>query len=144
MRNYFIANGEYLHTEMSVEEMEQLVQKSLDETASGMAIFKIKEISEKEVKMVFIRDFIQDPNEPRIYDTDCNLITGLGIGAFQPLEIEGYPMIYPLHFAGKNFYTNITAFIRFYKLLLFMEFGQKVEHIGIRTYSDRILMQIIF
>jgi len=25
-----------------------------------------------------------------------------------------------------------------------MEMGQKVEHIGLRTYSDRILMQIIF
>ncbi|WP_018669285.1 hypothetical protein [Bacteroides gallinarum] len=144
MKNYFIANGEYLHTEMSVEEMEKLVQNSLDETTSGMTQFRIKEISEKEIRMVFIRDFIQDPNEPRIYDTDCNLITGLGIAAFRPLEIEGYPMIYPLHFAGKNFYTDIPAFIRFYKLLMFMELNQKVEHIGIRCYSDRILMQIIF
>ena len=72
------------------------------------------------------------------------LITGLGIGAFQPQTVGGYPMIYPLNFAGKNFYTNITAFIRLYKMLLFMEMGQKVEHIGLRTYSDRILMQIIF
>ena len=53
-------------------------------------------------------------------------------------------MIYPLSFAGKNFYTGITSFIRFYKFQLFEETGQTVEHIGLRCYSDRILMQIIF
>ena len=53
-------------------------------------------------------------------------------------------MIHPLNFAGKNFYTGITSFIRFYKFQLFEETGQTVEHIGLRCYSDRILMQIIF
>lgn len=72
------------------------------------------------------------------------MITGVGIGAFQPQQVGGYPMIYPLSFAGKNFYTGITSFIRFYKFQLFEEIGQTVEHIGLRCYSDRILMQIIF
>ena len=30
-------------------------------------------------------------------------------------------MIYPLSFAGKNFYSEITSFIRFYKFQLFEE-----------------------
>ena len=144
MKNYFIANGEVLNTNMSIEEMELRAQESLDESTSGMAQFKIKEISEKEVRMFFIRDFRCDPNKLIVYDADMALITGVGIGAFQPQQVGGYPMIHPLSFAGKNFYTDITAFIRFYKFLLFMEMGQKVEHIGLRTYSDRILMQIIF
>ena len=144
MKNYFIANGEVLNTNMSIEEMELRVQATLDESTSGMAQFKIKEISEKEVWMFFVRDFDYDPNKPIIYDSDMALITGVGIGAFQPQQVGGYPMIYPLSFAGKNFYTDVTAFIRFYKSLLFMEMGQKVEHIGLRCYSDRILMQIIF
>ena len=144
MKNYFIANGEVLNTNMSIEEMESQVQESLDEYTSGMAQFRIKEISEKEVRMFFIRDFRCDPNKLIVYDADMSLITGVGIGAFQLQTVGGYPMIYPLNFAGKNFYTDITAFIRFYKSLLFMEMGQKVEHIGLRTYSDRILMQIIF
>lgn len=104
----------------------------------------VKELSDKEIRMFFIRDFRCDPNKLIVYDADMSLITGVGIGAFQLQTVGGYPMIYPLNFAGKNFYTDITAFIRFYKSLLFMEMGQKVEHIGLRTYSDRILMQIIF
>ena len=144
MKNYFIANGEVLNTNMSIEEMELRAQESLDESTSGMAQFKIKEISEKEVRMFFVRDFDYNPNQPIIFDADMALITGVGIGAFQLQAVGGYPMIHPLSFAGKNLYTDITAFIRFYKFLLFMEMGQKVEHIGLRTYSDRILMQIIF
>lgn len=144
MKNYFIANGEILNTNMSIEEIESRVQESLDEYTSGLVQFRIKEISEKEVRMFFVRDFDYNPNQPIIFDADMALISGVGIGAFQPQQVGGYPMIHPLSFAGKNFYTDITAFIRFYKFLLFMEMGQKVEHIGLRTYSDRILMQIIF
>ena len=144
MKNYFIANGEVLNINMGIKEMESRVQELLDENTSGMAQFRIKEISEKEVWMFFVRDFDYDPNKPIIYDSDMALITGVGIGAFQPQQVGGYPMIYPLSFAGKNFYTDVTAFIRFYKFQLFEETGQTVEHIGIRCYSDRILMQIIF
>lgn len=144
MKNYFIANGEILNTDMSIEEIESRVQESLDENTSGMAQFRVKKLSEKEVRFFFVRDFLCDPDKRIIYDADMALITGLGIGAFQLQAVGGYPMIYPLSFAGKNFYTDVTAFIRFYKSLLFMEMGQKVEHIGLRTYSDRILMQIIF
>ena len=144
MKNYFIANGEVLNTNMSAEEIESRVQESLDGNTSGMAQFRIKEISEKEVRMFFVRDFDYDPNKPIIYDSDMALITGVGIGAFQLQAVGGYPMIHPLKFAGKNFYTDITSFIRFYKFQLFEETGQTVEHIGLRCYSDRILMQIIF
>lgn len=143
MKNYFIANGEILNTNMSIEEIESRVQESLDEYTSGLVQFRIKEISEKEVRMFFIRDFRCDPNK-LVYDSDMALVTGMEIGAFQRMEVGGYPLLFPLNFAGKNFYTDITAFIRFYKFLLFMEMGQKVEHIDLRTYSDRILMQIIF
>lgn len=144
MKNYFIANGEVLNTNMSIEEIESRVQESFDEYTSGMAQFMVKELSDKEIRMFFVRDFRCDPNKLIVYDADMSLITGVGIGAFQLQTVGGYPMIYPLNFAGKNFYTDITAFIRFYKSLLFMETGQTVEHIGLRTYSDRILMQIIF
>ena len=67
MKNYFIANGEVLNTNMSIEEMESRVQESLDENTSGMAQFRIKEISEKEVRFFFVRDF---------------LFTGLGLIGF--------------------------------------------------------------
>ena len=144
MKNYFIANGEILNTDMSIEEIESQVQESLDEYTSGMAQFRIKEISEKEIRMFFVRDFRCDPNKLIVYDADMSLITGVGIGAFQPQQVGGYPMIHPLSFAGKNFYSEITSFIRFYKFQLFEETGQLVEHIGLRCYSDRILMQIIF
>ena len=84
MKNYFIANGEVLNTNMSIEEMELRAQESLDESTSGMAQFKIKEISEKEVRMFFVRDFDYNPNQPIIFDADMALISGVRIGAFQP------------------------------------------------------------
>ena len=144
MKNYFIANGEILNTNMSIEEIESRVQESLDENTSGMAQFRVKKLSEKEVRFFFVRDFLCDPDKRIIYDADMALITGLGIGAFQLQAVGGYPMIYPLSFAGKNFYSEITSFIRFYKFQLFEETGQLVEHIGLRCYSDRILMRKIF
>lgn len=63
MKNYFIANGEILNTNMSAVEIESRVQESLDESTSGMAQFRIKEINEKEVRMFFVRDFDYDPDK---------------------------------------------------------------------------------
>lgn len=144
MKNYFIANGEVLNTSMSVEDIEKIVNCSLEETTGGMARFYIKELSDKQVTMVYLRDFLLDPNELIVYDSDANLITDMGVAAFEPKQIGGYPLVFPLTMRGKNFYTDLTAFIRFYKSLLFIQTEQKVEEIGLRIYSDRILMQIIF
>ena len=144
MTNYFIANGMILNTGMSVEEIELSVQEKLDETTGGMAQFRLQELSNSGVTMVFIRDFLTDPNEPVIFDCDMNLILSIGIEAFLPEKFGGYPLLFPLNFAGKNFYTDMTAFIRFYKTLLLMYRKQEVEYIGIRCYSDRIVMKIEF
>ena len=58
MLNKFIANGEILDTDMSIEDIEFQVQDALDENTSGIVKFRILELSEKEVRMVYIRDFI--------------------------------------------------------------------------------------
>jgi hypothetical protein len=39
MKNYFIANGEMLNTDMSIEEIESRVQESLDEYTSGQSLY---------------------------------------------------------------------------------------------------------
>ena len=144
MKNYFIANGALLDTGMSVEEIELSVQEKLDETTGGMAQFRLQELSESGIIMVFIRDFLTEPGKSIIFDCDMNLILNIGIEAFLPKEVGGYPLVFPLNFAGKNFYTDMTAFIRFYKTLLLMYRKQEVEYIGIRCYSDRIVMKIEF
>ena len=144
MTNYFIANGMILNTGMSVEEIELSVQEKLDETTGGMAQFRLQELSESSITIVFIRDFLIDPYEPVIFDCDMNLILNIGIEAFLPKEVGGYPLVFPLNFAGKNFYTDMTAFIRLYKTLLLMYRKQEVEYIGIRCYSDKIVMKIEF
>ena len=144
MTNYFIANGMILNTGMSVEEIELSVQEKLDETTGGMAQFRLQELGESGIIMVFIRDFLTEPGKSIIFDCDMNLILNIGIEAFLPKEVGGYPLVYPLNFAGKNFYTDMTAFIRFYKTLLLMYRKQEVEYIGIRCYSDRIVMKIEF
>ena len=144
MKNYFIANGALLDTGMSVEEIELSVQEKLDETTGGMAQFRLQELSESGIIMVFIRDFLTEPGKSIIFDCDMNLILNIGIEAFLPEKFGGYPLLYPLNFAGKNFYTDMTAFIRFYKTLLLMYRKQEVEYIGIRCYSDRIVMKIEF
>lgn len=144
MKNYFIANGALLDTGMSVEEIELSVQEKLDETTGGMAQFRLQELSESGIIMVFIRDFLTEPGKSIIFDCDMNLILNIGIEAFLPKEVGGYPLVFPLNFAGKNFYTDMTAFIRLYKTLLLMYRKQEVEYIGIRCYSDRIVMKIEF
>lgn len=144
MTNYFIANGMILNTGMSVEEIELSVQEKLDETTGGMAQFRLQELSESGIIMVFIRDFLTEPGKSIIFDCDMNLILNIGIEAFLPKEVGGYPLVFPLNFAGKNFYTDMTAFIRLYKTLLLMYRKQEVEYIGIRCYSDRIVMKIEF
>ena len=71
MTNKFIANGEIITTDMSIGEIESQVQDALDESSSGLVKFRILELSEKEVRMVFIRDFIcADPNKHIISDKD--------------------------------------------------------------------------
>ena len=143
MTNYFIANGIILDTGMSPEEIEVALQEKLDETTGGMAQFRLQELSDSCVTMMFIRDLIMgDLYEPIIYDCDMNLILNIGIEAFIPKELGGYPLLFPLGFRDKNFYTDTTSFIRFYKTLLFLYRQQEVESIGVRCYSDRLLLKI--
>ena len=143
MTNYFIANGIILDTGMNPEEIELSVQEKLDETTGGMAQFRLKEMNDSGVTMMFIRDFfIDDPYERTIYGRDMNLILNVGIEAFLPKEAGGYPLLFPLGFRGKNFYTDVTAFIRFYKTLLLFYRKQEVESIGVRCFSDKLLLRI--
>lgn len=144
MKNYFIASGAILDTGMSAEEIEMAVQENLDESTGGLVQFRVQELSELGITMVFIRDFLTEPGKSVIFDCDMNLILNIGIEAFLPKEVGGYPLVFPLNFAGKNFYTDMTAFIRLYKTLLLFYRKQEVEYIGIRCYSDRIVMKIEF
>lgn len=144
MKNYFIASGAILDTGMSVEEIEMTVQENLDESTGGLVQFRLQELSESSITMVFIRDSLTDLNKPIIFDCDMNLILNVGIEAFLPEKLGGYPLVFPLGFSGKNFYTDMIAFIRFYKTLLLFYRKQEVEYIGIRCYSDRIVMKIEF
>ena len=144
MKNYFIANGTILDTGMSAEKIESIVQSNLDQSTGGLVRFRLQELSEASLTMVFVRDFLIALNDPVIFDCDMNLILNIGMEAFLPEKVGGYPLIFPLRFAGKNFYTDITAFIRFYKTLLLFYRKQEVDYIGIRCYSDRIVMKIEF
>ena len=91
------------------------------------------------------REFIIDPNKKIVYDRDMALLTGYDILLFQPYPI-GEAMLYPLELdvAQKAFYTDVTAFLRFYKFMLFQIVEQGASDIGIRCFSDRIAFQIIF
>ena len=79
MKNYFIANREVLDTTMTIEEIESAVNDSLEETTGRIVSFSIEELSENLVIMKFIRDFNINPDKPVIYDTDANIISGIGL-----------------------------------------------------------------
>ena len=139
MKNSFIANRAIVDTTMAIEEIEEAVNDSLEETTGGMVYFEVMELSENHVIMKFIRDFDINPDKPVIYDTDANIITGIGLRAFIPKKMGGYPLVSPLCFNGKNFH--------FYKTLLLFSCdgeGGLVDEIGIRCYPDCILMKITF
>lgn len=143
--NIFIAAGEVLDTGMSVEDMEYVVQTALDEDVKGFASFYVRELSPEKVVMEFKRDALIDSTKQIIYDRDISLITGIDVKCFQ-LKPIGDPMIYPLglNATRRSFYTDTTAFLRFYKNLLIWTDGQRVEDLGIRCYADKIRFQIIF
>ena len=143
--NLFLAGGEILTTDMSIEEMERKVNDKLDKYTGGLGRFTIKEFSPEKVEMNFWRDFILNQKSSVIYDMDMALITGIDICCFQ-LSPIGDPMIYPLILDAKKarFYTYTQAFLRFYKNLLFMLSMQRVKELKIRIYIDRITFKIEF
>ena len=143
--NLFLAGGEILTTDMSIEEIETKVNDKLDKYTGGLGRFTIKELTPEKVEMNFWRDFILNQKSSVIYDMDMALITGIDICYFQ-LSPIGDPMIYPLILDAKKarFYTYTQAFLRFYKSLLFMLSQQRVKELKIRIYIDRITFKIEF
>lgn len=143
--NLFLAGGEILTTDMSIEEIETKVNDNLDKYTGGLGRFTIKEFSPEKVEMNFWRDFILNQKSSVIYDMDMALITGIDICCFQ-LSPIGDPMIYPLILDAKKarFYTYTQAFLRFYKNLLFMLSQQRIKELKIRIYIDRITFKIEF
>lgn len=143
--NLFLAGGEILTTDMSIEEIETKVNDKLDKYTGGLGRFTIKELSPEKVEMNFWRDFILNQKSSVIYDMDMALITGIDICCFQ-LSPIGDPMIYPLILDAKKarFYTYTQAFLRFYKSLLFILSQQRIKELKIRIYIDRITFKIEF
>ena len=143
--NRFIIAGEILSTGMEKEEVEFKIQDALDLNTSGFAQVLVNELSPDKVLLEIDREFIIDPNRKIVYDRDMALLTGYDIKLFQPYPI-GEAMLYPLELDvdRKAFYTDVTAFLRFYKFMLFQIVEQEASDIGIRCFSDRIVFQIIF
>lgn len=143
--NLFLAGGEILTTDMSIEEIETKVNDKLDKYTGGLGRFTIKEFSPEKVEMNFWRDFILNQKSSVIYDMDMALITGIDICCFQ-LSPIGDPMIYPLLLDAKKarFYTYSQAFLRFYKNQLFMLSQQRIKELKIRIYIDKITFKIEF
>lgn len=146
MKKYFIANGLLLDMDMSVEEINDAVNESLDRYTGGTAQFQVEEIGDDYIRMLFIRDIKFDLPSPIIYDSDMSLITDLGTGAFMPEDFGGYPLLHPLCYNGRNFYTDVITFTRFYNALLLLSTDGKgyVGTVGIRCYNDCVLMEIRF
>ena len=143
--NRFIIAGEILSTGMEKEEVEFRIQDALDLNTSGFAQVLVNELKPDKVLLEIDREFIIDPNKKIVYDRDMALLTGYDILLFQPYPI-GEAMLYPLELdvAQKAFYTDVTAFLRFYKFMLFQIVGQGASDLGIRCFSDKILFQFIF
>lgn len=143
--NRFIIAGEILSTGMEKEEVEFRIQDALDQKTSGFAQVLVNELRRDKVLLEIYREFIIDPNKKIVHDRDMALLTGYDIKMFQPYPI-GEAMLYPLELdvTQKAFYTDVTAFLRFYKYMLFQIVGQGASDLGIRCFSDRIVFQIIF
>ena len=143
--NRFIIAGEVLSTGMEKEEVEFRIQDALDLNTSGFAQVLVNELMPDKVMLEIDREFIINPNKKIVYDRDMSLLTGYDIKLFQPYPI-GEAILYPLELDvdRKAFYTDVTAFLRFYKFMLFQIVEQEASDIGIRCFSDKMLFQLIF
>ena len=143
MKFKFIASGITFDTGVNKEEVEYNVQQAINEELGGYARFNYDKINENKIRLIYTRDAIYNfSNSEYILDADMSLITGICINGFQ-IKPVGNPIIYPIKFSGKNFYSPTAAFLRLYKYMLFRE-GQQVEDIRARIYSDRVIIEIIF
>ena len=143
MKFNFIASGITFDTDIDKKEVEYYVQQAINEQIGGYARFYYEKINDNKIQLIYIRDAIYDfGNSEYIYDTDMSLITGICINGFQ-IKPVGNPIIYPIKFSGKNFYSPTASFLRLYKYMLFRE-EQQVEDIRARIYSDRVIIEIIF
>lgn len=143
MKFNFIASGITFDTGVDKEEVEYHVQQAINEELGGYARFNYEKINDNKIRLIYTRDAIYHfSNSEYIYDTDMSLITGICINGFQ-IKPVGNPIIYPIKFNGKNFYSPTAAFLRLYKFMLF-EAEQQVEDIKARIYSDRIIIEIEF
>ena len=143
MKFNFIASGITFDTGVDKEEVEYQVQQLINEHIGGYARFEYKKINDNKIRLIYYRDAIYDSDKSDyIYDSDMSLISGICIIGFQTKPI-GNPIIYPIKFDGKYFYSPTAAFLRLYKFMLF-EAEQQVEDIKARIYSDRIIIEIEF
>lgn len=143
MKFNFIASGITFDTGVDKEEVEYQVQRLINEHIGGYARFEYKKIDDNKIRLIYYRDAIYNSDKSDyIYDSDMSLITGICINGFQ-IKPVGNPIIYPIKFNSKNFYTPTAAFLRLYKFMLF-EAEQQVEDIKIRIYSDRLIIEIEF
>lgn len=142
MKFNFIASGITFDTGVD-KEVEYHVQQAINEELGGYARFNYEKINDNKIRLIYTRDAIYHfSNSEYIYDTDMSLITGICINGFQ-IKPVGNPIIYPIKFNGKNFYSPTAAFLRLYKFMLF-EAEQQVEDIKARIYFDRIIIEIEF
>jgi len=142
MNDYkFIATGVVCDINDDKADIERNVQYVINERCGGYAKFRYEKLKENKVRLIYFRDLIYPNGYRVIYDADMALLTGFRIHAYQE---TGTPIIYPLEYAGKNYYTATIAFLRLYNFMVYKESKSHTKEIKARMYSDRIVLEIEF
>lgn len=137
----FIASGVVCDINDDKADIERNVQYVIDERCGGYAKLRYEKLADNKVRLIYFRDLIYPNGHKIIFDSDMALLSGFRINAYQE---TGNPIIYPLEYAGKNYYTATIAFLRLYDFMVYRETKGHTQKIRARMYSDRIVLEIEF
>ena len=136
----FLAVGKIYDTAtVTDQEIQDTVQKDLDNLAGGHVRFQIQQVSDKELELAFYRNYIYTSNRnDEIFSVDADVITGRGLPGFVLPEMWFRPPF------GYDFYFPITEFLRCYKKSGRILKANRAKDIQLDIQPTKIVMKLTY
>lgn len=143
-KKIFVTGAVYDLAALSLANVQQQVQLSLDKLTGGRVQFQIQQVSNNELELTFHRGFSYPPTigQNSIYELDADIITGFGLSGFY------LPMRYYIPCNGLSnqfdFYISINDFLQCYKQSARALKASRTKNIQLDIQPTYIKMRLTF